>query len=226
MGRMERLQIEPFAPSMQFSYHVRARFLLKYFLFHNFLLKKKAGIGVTPFASILQSVWFKYSKSSYVCPSCNFASYDAYKEKKLRKVDFIWVNQDFNAFEWFIDLLAQIERLQSESKLERFIDIHLFMTKAQTKDKIKADAIKSLLATKAKQDSFPSDFLDLIEKIEPGRPDIDKVCWLNRKACSDYYSRFVYRLSSLPKYSRKRKVKLKLYFVEQINLQKTLKEWH
>jgi hypothetical protein len=130
---------------------------------------------VTPFASILQSVWFKYSKSSYVCPNCNFASYDAYKEKRLKKVDFVWVNQDFKAFEWFIDLLAQIERLQAESKLDRFIDMHLFMTRGQSKEKIKANAIRSILASKAKHDSFPSDFLDLIEKIEPGRPDLEKV---------------------------------------------------
>jgi predicted ferric reductase len=44
------------------------------------------GIGVTPFASILQSLWFKYSKSLKTCPSCDHQWYDILEQKKLRRV--------------------------------------------------------------------------------------------------------------------------------------------
>ena len=44
------------------------------------------GIGVTPFASILQSLWFKYSKSLKTCPQCTHQWYDRLEQKKLKRV--------------------------------------------------------------------------------------------------------------------------------------------
>ena len=52
-----------------------------------------AGIGVTPFASILQSLWFKYSQSLKKCPKCSHEWYDKIIMKSFKKVDFIWTNR-------------------------------------------------------------------------------------------------------------------------------------
>merc|ERR1719229_956110 len=54
------------------------------------------GIGITPFASILQSLMFKYWESKSVCPSCDYKWSRGFTESsdfKLKKVDFIWVNR-------------------------------------------------------------------------------------------------------------------------------------
>ena len=64
-----------------------------------------AGIGVTPFASILKSIWYRMNRQT--------------KEKtRLRKVYFFWVIRDFGSFEWFRSLLAAIEWQDVESKIE------------------------------------------------------------------------------------------------------------
>ena len=46
----------------------------------------------------------------------------------LRKIDFVWMNRDQYAFEWFRELLGELERLDRRGLL----DIHLFMTGART----------------------------------------------------------------------------------------------
>ncbi|CAG8457917.1 9814_t:CDS:2 [Paraglomus occultum] len=69
-----------------------------------------AGIGVTPFASILKSIWYRvnYPKDS----------------TKLRKAYFFWICRDYKAFEWFQSLLAAIE----EQDLNQFIEIQIYLT--------------------------------------------------------------------------------------------------
>lgn len=65
-----------------------------------------AGIGVTPFASILKSIWYRmnYPKS----------------RTRLRKVYFFWICRDFGSFEWFRSLLLAIEA----QDLNEHIEIH------------------------------------------------------------------------------------------------------
>ena len=75
-----------------------------------------AGIGVTPFASILQSLWFKFLKSYKECSTCRNCWFEDINEKSLKKVDFIWINRDYESFEWFIELLGKIEAQQLNSK--------------------------------------------------------------------------------------------------------------
>lgn len=65
-----------------------------------------AGIGVTPFASILKSIWYRM----------NFPQ----KKTRLRKVYFFWVCRDFDSFEWFRSLLLAIEA----QDLDNHIEIH------------------------------------------------------------------------------------------------------
>lgn len=65
-----------------------------------------AGIGVTPFASILKSIWYRmnYPKG----------------KTRLRKVYFFWICRDFGSFEWFRSLLLAIEA----QDLSHAIEIH------------------------------------------------------------------------------------------------------
>ena len=48
----------------------------------------------------------------------------------LWKVDFFWINRDQVSFEWFIYLLNELELEQAEKggEMERFLDLHLYMT--------------------------------------------------------------------------------------------------
>merc|ERR1712002_954221 len=69
------------------------------------------GIGITPFASILQSIMHRYMKIKQSCPSCNYKWTNNMEASmlNLKKVDFIWINRDQKSFEWFLNLLSMIE---------------------------------------------------------------------------------------------------------------------
>ena len=47
----------------------------------------------------------------------------------LKKVDFIWINRDQKSFEWFVNLLSQLEEEQEEhgGELGRFLEMHMFL---------------------------------------------------------------------------------------------------
>lgn len=67
-----------------------------------------AGIGVTPFASVLESLVLR--------------ARDGHEQPK--KVHFFWLNRDSRSFEWFQDLLTRIEQSDQAS----LVDIRIFMT--------------------------------------------------------------------------------------------------
>ncbi|KAJ2688184.1 hypothetical protein H4218_006129 [Coemansia sp. IMI 209128] len=82
-----------------------------------------AGIGCTPFASVLKSIWYRLSY-----PEGSF---------RLRKVYFFWVQRDTKSFEWFQDLLKAIEEEDDARMLapqedgapaEKMIEIHTYLT--------------------------------------------------------------------------------------------------
>ena len=74
-----------------------------------------AGIGVTPFASVLESIVLRaYGHGS--------------RPSNLQKVHFFWLNRDQYSFEWFSALLAELEKIDSGGLL----DIHLCMTGARS----------------------------------------------------------------------------------------------
>ena len=54
------------------------------------------GIGVTPFASILQSIVARFQERRSL--------------GDLKQVDFIWVNRDYQSLDWFLLLLRDLER--------------------------------------------------------------------------------------------------------------------
>jgi hypothetical protein len=63
-----------------------------------------AGIGVTPFASILKSIWYRMNYPQ--------------GKSRLRKVYFFWIIRDFGSLEWFRSLLMAIEAQDSEHSIE------------------------------------------------------------------------------------------------------------
>lgn len=107
------------------------------------------GIGVTPFASILQSIMHRYWKARHSCPRCNYewASEIPPTIMNLRKVDFFWINRDQRSFEWFVNLLSQLEIEQAElgGAMERFLDMHMYITSALQKTDMKAVGLQLAL---------------------------------------------------------------------------------
>lgn len=74
-----------------------------------------AGIGVTPFASILKSIWYRMSNPN---PA---------NRSRLRKVYFFWVCRDFGSLEWFKSLLLAIEAQDREHNIEIHAVRHLYL---------------------------------------------------------------------------------------------------
>merc|ERR1712200_211624 len=46
------------------------------------------------------------------CPSCSYSWTNNLEASmfNLKKVDFIWINRDQKSFEWFVNLLSQLEK--------------------------------------------------------------------------------------------------------------------
>ncbi len=72
-----------------------------------------AGIGVTPFASVLESL---------------VSRAEGDERSALEKAHFFWLSQDLRSFEWFRDLLAEVERRDRRGLLA----LHLHMTAGRT----------------------------------------------------------------------------------------------
>ncbi|KAE9369246.1 hypothetical protein N431DRAFT_442928 [Stipitochalara longipes BDJ] len=88
-----------------------------------------AGIGVTPFASILKSIWYRMNYPQ--------------KKTRLNKVYFFWVCRDFGSFEWFRSLLLAIEA----QDMDNHIEIHTYLTA-----KIKVDDATNIMINDANAD--------------------------------------------------------------------------
>lgn len=141
-----------------------------------------AGIGVTPMASILQSIMYRYKESKRVCPNCKFSFYGVIPESvmKLKKVHFIWINRDQKSFEWFVGLLNKIEKEQidvafEEGKdLEKVIDITLYMTAAKAKTDIRGAGLQMALSIIHRRDK--KDLITgLSTRTQAGRPNWNEI---------------------------------------------------
>ncbi|XP_030621946.1 NADPH oxidase 1 [Chanos chanos] len=73
-----------------------------------------AGIGVTPFASILKSIWYKFKDSN--------------PKLRTRKIYFYWLCRETHAFEWFADLLQVQEKEMEERGMGDFLTYKLYLT--------------------------------------------------------------------------------------------------
>lgn len=85
------------------------------------------GIGVTPYASILNDLVFGTSTNRY--------SGVAYK-----KVYFIWICPSHRNFEWFIDVLRDVENKDVTNVLE----MHIFITQFFHKFDLRTTMLVSL----------------------------------------------------------------------------------
>ncbi|XP_018602053.1 cytochrome b-245 heavy chain-like isoform X1 [Scleropages formosus] len=72
------------------------------------------GIGVTPFASILKSIWYKFKQSS--------------PKLRTKKIYFYWLCRETHAFEWFADLLQVLEKEMAGRGMEDFLTYNLYLT--------------------------------------------------------------------------------------------------
>ncbi len=88
------------------------------------------------------------------------------------------MNRDYQAFEWFIELLGELELQQlSHMKEDRFIDIHLYMTSSKIKREIQLDAnqITDFKGHRIKLEKNNKSVNDFYLTMNPGRPNFDKV---------------------------------------------------
>jgi len=111
-----------------------------------------AGIGVTPFASILKSIWYRMNNFNHSKPT------------RLSKVYFIWVIRDFGSAEWFHSLLQAIEEQDTQNRIE----ITIYLTA-----KIKEDDMNNIIVQDvgAEKDAITS----LRAPTHFGRPNWDRV---------------------------------------------------
>lgn len=107
-----------------------------------------AGIGVTPAASLLKSVWYKYYRKAPM---------------PLSKLYFFWVNRDVQAFSWFQSLLSSLEETVPRSLLE----IHTYLTGSQSIDVIQNIALN--------QAGGSDPITELQAKTHYGRPHWNRV---------------------------------------------------
>ncbi|KAJ3115252.1 hypothetical protein HDU96_000967 [Phlyctochytrium bullatum] len=109
-----------------------------------------AGIGVTPFASILKTIWYRINNPSGLI--------------KLRKVYFIWVCRDKDSFEWFQDLLATLE----EENIDGFIEIHTYLTQG-----VKIDEMRNIILND--EEGTRDAITGLRSPTYFGRPNFDQI---------------------------------------------------
>jgi NADPH oxidase len=69
-----------------------------------------AGIGVTPFASILKHIWYRQKRG---------------RLGALRRVEFFWICRDAPSFGWFQTLLSEVEAAQMDPN---FLRINIYLT--------------------------------------------------------------------------------------------------
>ncbi|XP_059171278.1 NADPH oxidase 5-like [Physella acuta] len=134
-----------------------------------------SGIGITPFASILQSIVSQFKASCVKCPKCTYTwcHKPPASVMNLKKVDFIWINRDQRHFEWFVSLLSRLEREQEiEGGLGHILDMHMYMTSAPPKTDMKGLILQmalDIVHEKEKTDLITG----LQTRTQAGRPDFD-----------------------------------------------------
>ena len=88
----------------------------------------------------------------------------------------MWINREQRSFEWFVNLLTQLEIEQAEKGglMERFLDMHMYITSGLQRTDVKAVGLQlalDLLYNKDKRDLITG----LKTRTKTGRPNWDKV---------------------------------------------------
>jgi NADPH oxidase len=92
-----------------------------------------AGIGITPWASVLKDIWYTAvgEESDYRARLKNNTA----QKVMLRRVELIWVCQNINQLQWFANLLATMQQEMSQIDPKCFT-IHIYLTRTDRKDKV------------------------------------------------------------------------------------------
>jgi predicted ferric reductase len=114
-----------------------------------------AGIGVTPFAAVLKSLLYRYRAGTTHAMA-------------LRQVHFYWLNKTQDSFEWFTDMLAELE----QADREHLLDIHIYMTGGQANMKSSTLNIAMELLRQKNQTDLVT---GLQARTHMGRPDWDNI---------------------------------------------------
>lgn len=112
-----------------------------------------AGIGVTPFASVLESLVLRANGSA---------------PPKLKKAYFFWLNKDQYSFEWFAALLGELEKIDKKEMLQ----IHLCMTAGRAgATALALEAARGVMHAQGRSDIITG----LRTQTHMGHPDWDKM---------------------------------------------------
>jgi predicted ferric reductase/Ca2+-binding EF-hand superfamily protein len=110
-----------------------------------------AGIGVTPFASVLESLLLRANAG----------------EIRLEKLYFFWLNRDSRSFTWFAELLLYLEQMDEK----RIVDVRVCMTGGRSN----TSAMALNLARNLAHDIGKPDFVTgLSTQTRLGAPDFDQ----------------------------------------------------
>lgn len=92
------------------------------------------------------------------------------------------MNRDYQAFEWFIELLGglELQQLLLEKELneptDRFLNIHLYMTSSKVEREIMLDTDQMTeFNMKKNKQTIDSTIKGFSMKLNPGRPNFSKV---------------------------------------------------
>jgi predicted ferric reductase len=90
-----------------------------------------AGIGVTPYASLLKHMRYRLRQG---------------RSMKIKRVYFYWINRDKGSWEWFSDLLDELEEENPD-----FFEIHTHMT-----GELKAEEVRYIVESSAEYTRNPN----------------------------------------------------------------------
>lgn len=116
-----------------------------------------AGIGVTPFASILKHIWYRQKRGDI---------------GSLKRVEFFWVCRDTPSFGWFQALLQEVEAAQVDPN---FLRINIYLTQ-----KIGEDMLWNIAINDAGAEYDPLTLLR--SRTTFGRPDWKSIFGKMREA--------------------------------------------
>ncbi|OWZ14316.1 Respiratory burst oxidase [Phytophthora megakarya] len=121
-----------------------------------------AGIGVTPFASILRSIMHQWE--SFRCPHCKHVRFPP--SFHLRKIYFYWVTREQESLAWFTNTMNQLSEMDTENRLE----IHNFFSSVKNEAVIAPlEALQNFIHKTEGQDIISG--LQTKQKTHFGRPD-------------------------------------------------------
>ncbi|XP_068412767.1 NADPH oxidase 4 isoform X1 [Eschrichtius robustus] len=107
------------------------------------------GIGVTPFASILNTLLYVIL-IHYVRPSRELSIFQAalfqddWKPYRLRRLYFIWVCRDIQSFRWFADLLCVLYNKFWQENRPDYVNIQLYLSQTDGLQKIIGEKYQAL----------------------------------------------------------------------------------